>query len=418
MKRVLYPMEEWLYRAARRKHTPLPINFGIALACKHLPKKDDLLQALKEIEDFFPFSRARVLFTKHSHSLLTTEETGPIPLKEAEVPEIWEALASELGCLFDDPSLPLLRLSLYTSPQGNFLYAHFDHALVDGIGAIAWLKTLFLLLEGKKPPKPPLYDWREIISQHFQPSWETKYTQERLTKPHLWQTIHEILSEPRWPPSWHYRLFSKTLSPFLTHKLREKTRQEHTSVHAALAVSFLQAFYEKGYGHTRPQRSVLSPVNLRPLYSLSPEAYGLFNGTLRTSVDFSLSLDFWQRCRLFKQDLDAHRITTDFLYFHYRAEKDLEYALQHGFRRRQRFDTRQDYDLSLTNIGHIEKFSSNVTAIYGPIAQGLPTETVLGVCTYQDTMTLSWVSKPEFMPDEESLFLFERGLEILLSHLA
>ncbi|NPV38067.1 hypothetical protein BREVNS_1089 [Brevinematales bacterium NS] len=415
MERNLFAMEEWIYRASRRKHTPLPINFGIALLCEPLPEEQVVRSALQKMESLFPFGKTRVILREKERGILTTTDTSLLPVTFEEVPDIWDAVASQVGQLFDDPSLPLLRIKLYKSPQGGFFYAHFDHALVDGIGAISWLKTLFAILDGKDPSPLPTCDWDDVLAKHFTTTWQDKYISERSTKKNWWKSLQEILSEPSWPSHWHYRLLSHAFPPSTTRKLREKTQKEHTTVHAALAVSFLQAFYEKGCGHKRPQRTVLSPVNLRPLYGLSPDTFGLFNGTIRTTVDFSDSRPFWERCRFFKRLLDLQIKQTDFLYFHYRSEQDLKRALLHGFQRRRRFDTRKDYDLSLTNIGIVDGFPAFVKAIYGPIAQGLPTETVLGVCTYHDTMTLSWVSKPEFMPDDISRHLFQRGIEILLS---
>ncbi|MFN4216041.1 MAG: hypothetical protein ACK4HQ_01365 [Brevinematales bacterium] len=415
MERKLFAMEEWIYRASRRKHTPLPINFGIALLCDPLPEEQEIKNALQEMENIFPFWKIRVILRQKERAILTTTDTSPFPVISEEVPNIWKAIASQMEQLFDDPSLPLFRITLYKSPQGGFFYAHFDHALVDGIGAISWLKTLFSILDGKHPSPLPTCNWDQILSKHFTRTWQEKYDTERNSSKLWWKSLQEILCEPSWPTHWHYHLLSHSFSPTITQKLREKTKQENTTVHAALAVSFLQAFYEEGYGHKNPQRTILSPVNLRPLYGLSPDTFGLLNGTIRTPVDFSEPRPFWEKCRSFKHQIDNQIKDTDFLYFHYRAEKDLQKALLHGFQKRRRFDTRKDYDLSLTNTGLIQGFPSFVKVIYGPIAQGLPTETVLGVCTYNDYLTLSWVSKPEFMPDEISNRLFQRGIEILLS---
>jgi len=417
MQRELFAMEEWIYRAARRKHTPLPINFGIALACDPLPSPSRLQEAIEDLTASFPLTAARVILRTPQKAILTTEGTLPLPITSRDVPHPWEAIASELPRPFDDPMRPLIRLFLYHTPEGDFLFAHFDHALVDGIGAITWLRHLFLRLEGETPPPPPILDLAQVMQAHAHGSWETQYATNAPRKTSWWTLWREKLHEPRWPERLHYRILTYDCDPSLTEKIRQAAHQNQTSVHAMLSVSFLEAFYESGYGHKRPQRVVLSPVNLRRRYHLPPESYGLFNGTLRTTVDFSQPMSFWERCRLFKRELDVQFYQTDFLYDHYRAERDLARALAYGFAQRRRFDTRHDYDLSLSNIGVVSGFPPSVKRIYGPIAQGLPTETVLGVCTLENTMTLSWVSKPEYLPDEKSASLFQRGLEILFSHL-
>lgn len=416
MERKLYAMEEWIYRAARRKDKPLPINFGIAIECEKLPEENKLRRALTEIENFFPFSRARVILYEDKRAILTTEDTSPIPVVFAEVSNVWEAIASEFTHFFDDIFYPLIRIFLYQSPQGAFLYAYFDHALMDGRGAIAWLKCLFALLEEDSPSSPPLFDWDTFVYSHFSPEWEKKYKKERPIFGGFFKSCRGIFCEPQWP-QWHYHILTESFSSSLTQKIRMAAKNHSTSVHAALSMSFLQAFYEIGYGHKRPQRIVLSPLDLRPLYGLHPDTCGIFIGTLRTPVDFSTPESFWEKARFFKKTFDCQRQETDFLYFHYRAQKDLEKSLLHGFSKRRVFDTRKEYDLSLTNLGVIPYFSPNIRAIYGPIAQGLPTETVLGVSTYNNIMTLSWVSKPEFMPEMISRHIFKRGLEILLSHI-
>ncbi|URA10952.1 hypothetical protein [Thermospira aquatica] len=417
MTRTLFPIEEWIYRASRRTFTPLPINFGFAVELLSPINPEELKIALQKVGEVFPFSLARVILYPHKRGILTTEETKPIPLFYQKTNNPWENIARELPRPFDDPYEPLLRVFLYERETENqLLYVHFDHALADGISALLWLKILFAILQNQKPPVPPCIDIENLLQNHFSHEWEKQYTSSRRSMADTLKKNLEVLFQPSWPKELHYTIQTAILDTQTTQKLKQKAKEEGSSVHAALSVSFLQAFYERGFAHHRPYRTVLSPVDLRKKYHL-PRGYGLLNGTLRTSVDFLRKESFWEKCRRFKQDLDLQYKNTDFLYSHYRAGKDLEKALLHGFSKRPRFDTRKDYDLSLTNVGVIEPdfFQGRIQRVYGPIAQGLPTETVLGVSTYADELTLTWVSKPEFMPDETSTALFQRGKEILFS---
>jgi|GEM_PF-2474874 len=418
MQRELWTMEEWIYSSARREYNPLPINFGMAVECTQPFSEQELRRALDGIPEFLPLSRARVVLRAPQRALVTTEGVKTIPLFFKQVANCWEEMAREVASPFDDPYAPLVRLFAYDTPEGFFLFVHFDHALVDGIGAVVWLRSLFALLQGKIPPPPPSWDWKEFFASHYNPQWEKTYEASQQGFFERFSNWVQGFSEPLWPERLSYSLFVETLSPSETRALLEAARAHRTSVHSAIAVAFLQAFFELGINHRHPVRTVLSPVNLRKRYHVPEDFYGLLNGTLRTSVDFSQSRDFWQRCVLFKRELQLQWEITDFLYYHYRAERDLEKALQRGFKKRRRFDTRGDYDLSLTNVGVLDHplFHPFVKRIYGPIAQGLPSETVLGVSTYNNELTFSLVSKPFFLPDDMAKRLVIVAKELLLSH--
>jgi hypothetical protein len=191
------------------------------------------------------------------------------------------------------------------------------------------------------------------------------------------------------------------LSVELTQQLRDRARQENTSVHSAVGAAFLLTM-----AHQRDvSLQCLSPINVRSQLDPSPgKTVGLFVSSGLTQHDLSENSSFWETARSLKaQLLDAMLPAQTFKVVRQQqlmtASLPDPQTVYHAMRKVH------DYDLVVTNLGYLpfgpQIGSLQIEALYGPVLVG-EREPVVGVITCGDRLSLT-VTSPSTTASEMEL---------------
>src|SRR5262249_23740953 len=95
------------------------------------------------------------------------------------------------------------------------------------------------------------------------------------------------------------------LSPDLTASVRDRARQEGTTVHGALCAALVLASREVSAAGPEIPLRIVSPINARPLLDAG-ESCGLFL-VVATSVFDGPAIEFWDIARLVRADVAANQ---------------------------------------------------------------------------------------------------------------
>jgi hypothetical protein len=267
----------------------------------------------------------------------------PIPLRTVRgVPPNWETeLERELFIPFNPQQAPLLRAVLLHEKQRAVFILVAHHAIADGLSiAFAIRDTLHAVSGGRLELLAPLPSIDELLGLGGE-VWQ------KASSPHLDSSPSKGPATDRRKAKSVPRIERLALTPRMTQALRERCRQERTTVHAALCAALVLAnrlLTDQWKGI--PIR-ISSPVNARKLLGLGDDC-GLLLGSATVSFEPDESRTFWDVARHAKAGL-AHAQT---------LEGVAEYtSIMHQAIRNQ-IDVRSAekalaFDMMVTNLGNL-----------------------------------------------------------------
>ena len=216
-------------------------------------------------------------------------DTTPIPLRIVEdEPELrWEAeVGKELATPFNPSRAPLIRGVLIQGARDAAFMLVAHHSIADGLSlAYAIRDTLDALADRFLRPLPwlPSQDDMMNVSDSLVDAQEQDQAEGAIP------AIYRPHDNAR-PTVKGLRL-----SPGLTSSIRDRARQEGTTVHGALCAALVLASREVSATWREIPLRILSPINARPLLDAG-ESCGVFLGAT-TSVFDRQATDFWDIAR-------------------------------------------------------------------------------------------------------------------------
>ena len=388
-----------------------PRHFSLAAQIEGPTTVEDWRVALGHVQRRHPLFSVCIEKDRDSNPQFRQVPDKPIPLRVVQVgasqPDWLTELQREVVTPFDPEVAPLVRAVLMHESHRATLILTAHHSIADGLSLTFAIRDTLLALSGN--PRDPLLVTPSIESVldstdgrpiELASSSEGNGLEE--TRPSVFRSQHGLMPSIR-------RL---SVSAELTVKLRNRARQEETTVHGALCAALVLAGRQAiGEWEDKPVR-VLSPIDIRKLLGIG-EHCGLFISAASVSLKPNRGTAFWELARCAKRQLagaqTADGVTSAIHAIQQAVSKGLgvEAAMQlaaHGFA----------YEAMVSNLGNLRYETSfgefKLKALWGPAIGGsFEGGRTIGVVTVNETLHLLHTS---YAPVP---FLLERIEKVLLA---
>jgi Condensation domain len=379
----------WLHDRA------IPVHFAMTARIAGRLSSDRVAIALTQMQERHPLLRAQIAPNDGGQPWLLKNNT-PIPLRVVprQGEDCWQQeVERELAQPFDEQTLPLLRVVLLHSKEVSELIVTCHHAIADGYSAAYLLRDILQAMSApddlppRLPERPALEDLIPGIAKQSHHS----------SLPPNGSGVSAAAQPIRRSPSV---LLSSLTAPE-TLLLVERSRQEQTSVHAAICAAFAIAIatHCRAAFSSREASTLkcLSPVSLRPYLQPSVgEEFGLYIGFSLTAHTVDPAASLWEVARSLKSQLNQAMQPENLLggIPHRQAVMSTLPSPELAF---QGFVQQYSYDLMVTNLGRLnfpQQFGVlQLEAIYGPaVLTGVANDRAIGVTTLGDRMFVTFVS--------------------------
>ncbi len=262
---------------------------------ERLPPRQDAIRSLGSLEHLF------WLFDQNSfvHFAVTALISGsvpsfrqadarPIPLRivEDEPEPRWEAeVGKELATPFNPRQAPLIRAVLIPAARDAAFILVAHHSIADGLSLAYAIRDTLDALAGRSlrplPWLPSQDDMMNVPDSHAD-------GQEQDQAEALTPAVYRRRDNAR------PRVKGLRLSAGLTSSVRDRARQEGTTVHGALCAALVLASRDVSAAWREIPLRILSPINARPLLDAG-ESCGVFLGANQTSENIAAQLSAFRQ---------------------------------------------------------------------------------------------------------------------------
>jgi hypothetical protein len=316
----------------------------------------------------------------------------PIPLRivEDDPTTRWEAeVGEELATPFDPNGAPLIRAVLVQGihDAAFMLVAH--HTIADGISLAYVIRdTLHALTDGFLASLPVLPSQEDLLGfDHMPPQRGSAGELDRKT-PAVSPSTYRQRDNAR------PKVQGLRPSPALTASLRDRARQEGTSVHGALCAALAIAGRQVSAEWRDIPVRIVSPINIRPTLGVGEEC-GVFVSAAASVFEVGAA-GFWDLARLAKESVAAGQgregaeAVTSALQQAVSGGTDVAAASEFAA-------TAFAREGMATNLGPLpfdSQFGAlKLKALWGPaVLQGLEREQTMGVATVGGSLYLTHTS--------------------------
>jgi condensation domain-containing protein/phthiocerol/phthiodiolone dimycocerosyl transferase-like enzyme len=287
--RPLGPLEHmfWLLDQNRSVH------FAVTAQIAGKASLDGWQDALDRVQERHPILSVCIEGTPGSVPQFRREDAAPIPLRIVEGdPKIhWEGeVGEELATPFDPSRAPLIRAVLIQGSRDTAFILVAHHAIADGLSLAYAIRDTLSALSGElleSLPWAPAQE--EILGVGARPA--------ALTGAHA-QPDGALGGRPS-----TYRPLDDArpvvqglhLAPALTASLRDRARQEGTTVQGALCSALTIAGRQMSADWRDSAVRIFSPINIRPFLDVG-ESCGVFVSAATGSLD-GQAIGFWELAR-------------------------------------------------------------------------------------------------------------------------
>jgi hypothetical protein len=273
----------WLYDQNRFVH------FAVTALISGETSPRDWRRALDRLQKRHPILSVCIGGEPGSVPSFRQADGTPIPLRIVEdEPELrWEAeVGEELATPFNPSQAPLTRAVLIQGARDAAFMLVAHHSIADGLSlAYAIRDTLDALAGRSLRPLPWLPSQDDMMNVSDSLADGQEQDQAEAPTPAVYRRHDNARPTVK----------GLRLSPGLTSSVRDRARQEGTTVHGALCAALVLAFREVFAAWREIPLRILSPINARPLLDAG-ESCGVFLGAT-TSVFDRHAMDFWDIAR-------------------------------------------------------------------------------------------------------------------------
>lgn len=270
-----------------------PAHFSVSGLIEGATTVEEWKMALLALQRRHPLLRVSIQMGEKGAPFFREDAGAPIPLRIVEgngEGQLEEEVAREITIPFYSSAMaPLLRATVLHDTKRSIVILVAHHSIADGISLAYAIRDLMQALAGKalEPlPVPPSHE--ALLGLVEDPAESATSGVMSSINPEFFRLFP--------------RVASLLLSRNLTTTLRERARQEGTSVHAALLASIVFAAKELGVESDRPQLNLASPISMRKALNQGDIC------TILTDIGFQDASipepgDFWKLARSIRDDL-------------------------------------------------------------------------------------------------------------------
>jgi hypothetical protein len=397
-----------------------PLHFALTAQLKGRFSVAQLQQALILVQRRHPLLRVRIALDEAEQPWFV-EDSAAIPLRvvQRQSKQDWQReVEREVDTPFVWSQAPLVRVVLVHSdndvePSELIVVSH--HSIADGT-AIAYLIRDILQAIAKpialvKPlAVPPSREDLVAGASETIASFKLMHRFNRMS--------NSSANKQRPRQNDHQWVSSNSLSPAMTQLLIARSRQEQTSVHAAICAAFLLALRHSNPSEQPQTLSSTSPISLRPyLPTANSEDLSLRISAGRTSHQLSADANLWDVARSVKHQLNQIMVP-DKLFEGVSQEQ--EWASTHPSPDvvLQAFKEHLGYDICVSNLTRLpiqQQFGAiSLQAIYGPVVRtGVETDRLVGVATLGDQLFSTFVASELVMSRSQAKTLHDQAMHLL-----
>jgi hypothetical protein len=391
----------WLYSQTG------PRGFAYALELEGPTTVEGWRKALDQVQASQPLFSACIEPNFGGRPYFRHVEGAPIPMRvlDGMSAQSWETeMAKEIFIPFSGDHAPLLRTVLIHQPQRSTFISAAHPSIADGISMTAALHDLVRALSGETIELHPLLPSQEEALQITRPNTPEEMAAQPAPPPPTGSPM--VLREDNsLPPT----IQSLRLDGKLVEQLRERVREEGTTVHGALCAAMVCAGRRTfAKWNTKPVR-VLSSIDSRPVTNIG-DGCSLQINTRITLIAQEGQSDFWELARHFIADLAGPRSregmrmssqTLTNLVAQGLDSTGVPLMVKHAFA----------LEASISNVG-VSRFPSRygdmrVKSLWGSaFMTGSVDEQFLGVGTFNNHLHLlhtSYLPIPDFLRNMESI---------------
>ncbi|MBD3583562.1 condensation domain-containing protein [Flavobacterium selenitireducens] len=337
--------------------------------------------ALEKVQRRHPNLSVRITSDASAGTVLEHVESTPIPLRVVDVPDDyrWEAeVEKELAIRFDTSKSPLIRAVLVQKPQHTVLILVGHHAIADGTSINYLFRDILNAITGIDLP----------LMQPQKSNDETLGFAEYdgVGDP---SDLHLKADDNK---TFAPKIASLRLSPSLTKSIIDKSRQEKTTVHAAICAAVLIASRKMRADWTDKKIELISPICSRRALGLD-DNYGLNITTHPVHFEGEQHLPFWDIARLAKAGL-AGTDTAEHVQNYIGFFRDLTFKTPDLREVVEILKQAFNQEIMVTNLGRV-KYDTDfgalrLNALYGPMVRsGKGKEQTVGVITSNGSLCLT-----------------------------
>jgi NRPS condensation-like uncharacterized protein len=415
-----------------------PLHFVLTAQVTGAIQFESLRNALDRLQQSHPLLRVQIALDRHQTPYFAPAFVSiPMRVLPRQDAYQWQTEAmQELSQPFDWTEAPLMRVVLLQGIQVSELLLVCQHTIADGLSAVNLLQELLLLLSDSEISLPERLlpaTLESLLSEHMP-----------VHRMQVWlaRGVLQVQRMQRWLKrrgkrvifeTGNLRIKSGQLSSEVTCTLRDRCRQEGTTVHAAICTGLLFAVAchrssqltdedNKNGVNVSPALQCFCPVNLRPYLTPPPEQdCGLYISPVRTTHQVSSDCFFWQVARSLKSDLMAQVEPSHFG----------KLAQQHAVLMAAKptpemvqtiFLDHCNSDVMVTNLGALaipQQYGNlRLEAVYGPmVLSAFAKERVLGVTTLGDALFFTFIHQCSDT-DDSGKMLAELAMQLLQQTIA
>ncbi|NLW89888.1 MAG: hypothetical protein GXY43_09275 [Clostridiaceae bacterium] len=372
-----------------------PMFFAFRMGLEGPLTEARLRAALQKNRIEFPLSAVRIEKLSDRTQWITTENVPEYPLlvKPSFSGDPEEELILLLREPFQNEEGPMVRFALLQNEKENQFIAVFQHAVVDGVGAVIFLERLMEHLGNPDLPAiaPGENDWAPMLHKMIsQENMEKILAMDppkfKDNKDYTRYTPKDI--QPEAFPVPPFRIHLHGFSKSETEALIAAAATCKTTVHSFIGAMILQCFAEEFGPSEGYLRTIQSPINFRSqLREGSERTFGLFNGLITAQADCPPGRPTEEIAREIGAKLHEKIESLNPLAGYYNF---MTYLLE-GVRDPEEFyanreaHTPDPYDFSFSNLGRVKMADRYgdlcVKEFFGPTFSATRGERVIGALT-------------------------------------
>lgn len=379
-----------------------PKHFTITAEVSGNSTVEEWYAALRKLQSRHPLINARVDTGSDGRLHFFQDPSISIPLRVArlnKITSVEDEIRREFAAPFGEGDMALLKAALLYSQDRCVIIITAHHAIADGRSLTYFIHDLLEILSGKALPELTLLpSIEELCSPDTGPIGDiTMPAYAAAPVPYVERSLPKL------------KIHRQQLSRELSNRIREKSKQQKTTVHGALAAAFAIALYHSPSWPNRPVR-ITTPIDARKYDELD---YGLSFQALFPTYGYEAASHelFWDISRQVTEDLQAYRARPGMTALVDMLEPLMNY---HGRENMIKFDREICApDILISNLGVLpftQDFGKlTLEGLWGPsVLIGTEGEQTIGVATINNTIHLihtSYQPAADFLANAEKILL-------------
>ena len=289
--RPLGSFEHFLWLIDRNR----PVHFALAAQVQGSTEIQQWREALELVQRRHPLLSVRIETDGNCRPHFRQEIGTPIPLRvrqDKNATRDWALeMELELSIPFDPQGAPLMRAVLLHDAGRAVLILVAHHSIADGRSIAFVIRDLLQVLSGRALDFLPLLpSHEEILGLTWNGAARPDRSIADTASPAVRGATY-IRKEDLRP-----RIKSLRMTPVLTRKLRERARQEGTTVHGALSAAVALAAWLEGPNFKHAPFRICSPIDTRKLLGLGENCAALMDA-VTVDIRPRMPVDFWDLAR-------------------------------------------------------------------------------------------------------------------------